>query len=76
MVMVLSYGMHVSMYMIFFLFYVMYELWLWLFSFLCHVFYLETKNGLCCFHLLYGMFHFMSMFFYFILNGRTLVSMS
>jgi hypothetical protein len=44
MVMVLSYGMHVSMYMIFFLFYVMYELWLWLFSFLCHIFHLETKK--------------------------------
>jgi hypothetical protein len=37
MVTVLSYGRHVSMYMIFFIFYVMYELWLWLFSFLCHV---------------------------------------
>jgi hypothetical protein len=47
----------------FFLFYVMHALWLWLFSFLCHVFHLETKNGVCCFYLLYGIFHFMSMFF-------------
>jgi hypothetical protein len=75
MVIVLSYGRHVSMYMIFlfsvlcmnygygcFLFCVMYELWLWLFSFLCHVFHLETKIGLYCFHLLYDMFHFISMF--------------
>jgi hypothetical protein len=45
-----------------FLFCVMYELWLWLFSFLCHVFHLETKIGLYCFHLLYDMFHFISMF--------------
>jgi hypothetical protein len=34
---------------------------IWFFSFLCHVFHLERKNGLCSFYVLYGMLDFMAM---------------